>query len=101
MLTLADLKNQAKTLGLRGYSTMKRDDLEALLRGEKVARYGGKQRHTTTQTDFDCCEKCMEKTYLRRLQKEYLISIRKRGALYCDACNTLMSFPGSRRQHDM
>ena len=56
---------------------MKRDQLEALLRG-------------VTQTDLDYCEACHQKSYVARLKKEYLTSIQKGGALYCDACHKLM-----------
>ena len=49
---LVDLKNQAKSIGLEGFSTMRRDELEALLRGETVVRYKLKHLHIGTHTDL-------------------------------------------------
>ena len=61
MSTLKDLRTKAKEQGLRGYSTMNREQLEQLLKGEKVVKYSKKQRHAETQTeDLPQCHDCEE-----------------------------------------
>ena len=51
MNTVKDLRAKAKDSGLRGYSTMNREQLEQLLRGEKVVKCSKKQQHAATQTE--------------------------------------------------
>ena len=58
MVTLKQLREKAKTQGYAGYSTMNREQLEKLLRGEKVIKYRKKQVHVSTQTKFPLCQEC-------------------------------------------
>ena len=61
METLKTLRSKAKEQGLHGYSTMNREQLEQLLRGEKVVKYRKNQSHAETQTeDFPKCHDCQE-----------------------------------------
>ena len=59
MSTLKDLRTKAKEQGLCGYSTMNREQLEQLLKGQKVVKYSKKQQHIATQTaDLPKCHDC-------------------------------------------
>ena len=54
MTTLKELKTEAKMSGLKGYSTMSRDQVQQLLRGEKMIKYRKNQK----QTEFPLCQTC-------------------------------------------
>ena len=61
METLKTLRSKAKEQGLYGYSTMNKEQLQQLLRGEKVVKYRKNQSHAETQTeDFPKCHDCQE-----------------------------------------
>ena len=64
MFSLKELRQKAKEQGLYGYSTMTREQLEQLLRGEKVVRYKQKQVHAATQTEFSQCSDCALRTQM-------------------------------------
>jgi len=65
MTQLQELRKQAKERGLRGYSTMRKDDLCLLLAGKPVAkRLRKNQVSVKTQTDFRVCNDCGLRQYI-------------------------------------
>ena len=70
METLKTLRSKAKEQGLHGYSTMNKEQLQQLLRGEKVVKYSKKQCHAATQTEFKQCQDCALTSYFDELCKK-------------------------------
>jgi hypothetical protein len=67
-MNLTELRRQAKEQGLKGYSTLCKDDLELLLDGKPVPKKLRKnQRSVETQTDFPPCNDCGLKAYMTHL----------------------------------
>ena len=69
--SLKELRKEAKERGLKGYSTLSKDQLIQLLRGEMVKKKIMKnQRCQETQTEFKQCEECALSTMLYQLTLE-------------------------------
>ena len=65
MTQLKELRKQAKERGLRGYSTMLKDDLILLLQGKPVPkRLRKNQVSAGTQTAFPVCNQCGLEAYM-------------------------------------
>ena len=59
MTQLQELKKQAKSLGLKGYSTLNMSELQLLIAGKPVPKKLRKnQVSVETQTDFPPCNEC-------------------------------------------
>ena len=59
MTLLKELRKQAKEKGLRGYSTLCKEDLQLALKGKPVPKKLKKNQVSFgTQTDFPHCRKC-------------------------------------------
>ena len=59
MTQLKELRKQAKEKGLRGYSTLCKEDLELLLQGKSIPKKLKKnQVNVSIQTDFPLCHEC-------------------------------------------
>jgi len=68
MTQLQELKKMAKERGLKGYSTLNRDDLCLLLAGKPVPKKLRKnQVSVETQTDFPICDDCGLQQYAMHL----------------------------------
>ena len=68
MTQLKELRKQAKDQGLRGYSTMRKEDLELLLEGKPVPkRLRKNQVSVGVQTEFLLCKDCELKRVFTRL----------------------------------
>ena len=63
------MRKEAKERGLKGYSTLSKDQLIQLLNGEKRIKKGIKknQKSKETQTEFKQCEECSLDQELYRL----------------------------------
>ena len=69
--SLKELRKETKERGLKGYSTLSKDQLIQLLRGEMVKKKIMKnQRCQETQTEFKQCEECALSTMLYQLTLE-------------------------------
>ena len=69
--SLKELRKEAKERGLKGYSTLRKDQLIQLLNGEVVKKKLKKnQRCQETQTEFKQCEECALSTMLYQLTLE-------------------------------
>ena len=69
--SLNDLRKEAKERGLKGYSTLSKDQLIQLLSGEIVKKKLKKnQRCQETQTEFKQCEECAMSTMFYQLTLE-------------------------------
>ena len=69
--SLKELRKEAKERGLKGYSTLSKDQLIQLLSGEMVKKKIMKnQRCQKTQTEFKQCEECALSTMLYQLTLE-------------------------------
>ena len=65
---MKELRQEAKERGLRGYSTLSKDQLTKLLSGEMVKSFLKKsQRCQETQTEFKQCEECSLNKVLHQL----------------------------------
>ena len=59
MTLLIELRKQAKERGMKGYSTMNKDDLILALQGKRVPKKLRKNQVSVgTQTDFPICNEC-------------------------------------------
>ena len=77
--SLKELRKMAKERGLKGYSTLSKDQLIQLLRGEIVKKKIMKnQRCQETQTEFKRCEECALSTMLYQLTLEAEIKAERR-----------------------
>ena len=82
--SLKELRKETKDRGLKGYSTLSKDQLIQLLNGEVIKKKLKKnQKSKETQTEFKQCEECALSTmfYQLELEKERnktLTKIRKR-----------------------
>ena len=57
--SVKQLRKEAKELGLKGYSTLSKDQLIQLLSGEMIEKKLKKnQKSKETQTEFKQCEEC-------------------------------------------
>ena len=69
--SLKELRKEAKERGLKGYSTLSKDQLIQLLNGEVVKKKIKKnQRCQETQTEFKQCEECALSTMFYQLTLE-------------------------------
>ena len=69
--SLKELRKEAKERGLKGYSTLSKDQLIQLLSGEIVKKKLKKnQRCQETQTEFKQCEECALSTMFYQLTLE-------------------------------
>ena len=69
--SLKELRKEAKERGLKGYSTLSKDQLIQLLNGEIVKKKLKKnQRCQETQTEFKQCEECALSTMFYQLTLE-------------------------------
>ena len=90
MIQLKELRWQAKEKGLKGYSTLRKEDLELLLSGKKpLKRLRKKQVSDGTQTDYlECaefgkidwliCSECGMNRVVAELKREAEIAERRR-----------------------
>ena len=68
MSTVKELRKEAKERGLKGYSTLSKDQLIQLLNGEMIEKKIKKnQKSKETQTEFKQCEECSLDQELYRL----------------------------------
>ena len=68
MSTVKELRKEAKERGLKGYSTLSKDQLIQLLSGEMVEKkFKKNQRCQESQTEFKQCEECSLDQELYRL----------------------------------
>ena len=68
MSTVKELRKEAKERGLKGYSTLSKDQLIQLLSGEMVEKkFKKNQRCEESQTEFKQCEECSLDQELYRL----------------------------------
>ena len=68
MSTVKKLRKEAKERGLKGYSTLSKDQLIQLLNGEMIEKKIKKnQKSKETQTEFKPCEECSLDRELYRL----------------------------------
>ena len=68
---LKELRKEAKERGLKGYSTLSKDQLIQLLNGEVIKKKLKKnQRCQETQTEFKQCEECALSTMFYQLALE-------------------------------
>ena len=65
--SLKELRKEAKERGLKGYSTLSKDQLIQLLSGEIMKK---NQRCQETQTEFKQCEECALSTMFYQLTLE-------------------------------
>ena len=69
--SLKELRKEAKERGLKGYSTLSKDQLIQLLNGEIIKKKLKKnQRCQETQTEFKQCEECALSTMFYQLTLE-------------------------------
>ena len=69
MTQLKELRQQAKTQGIKGYSVMNKDDLILALQGKPVPKKLRKNQVSVgTQTDFEVCDKCSLKRFVTHLK---------------------------------
>ena len=69
--SLKELRKEAKERGLKGYSTLSKDQLIQLLNGEMIEKKIKKnQKSKETQTEFKQCEECALSTILYQLTLE-------------------------------
>ena len=69
MTQLKELRQQAKTQGIKGYSVMNKDDLILALQGKPVPKKLRKNQVSVgTQTDFEVCDKCGLKGFVTHLK---------------------------------
>ena len=61
--TTKDLQKEALYLGIKGFSWMKKDELENAVRNVNTKG---------TQTDNEACERCLHEQYKQRLIDEHL-----------------------------
>ena len=61
--------------GLKGYSTMSREQVQQLLRGEKVIKYRKNQKHQEIQTEFPLCQNCVLTKLIEQMCKQRNIII--------------------------
>ena len=70
-MALKELRKEAKERGLKGYSTLSKDQLIQLLNGEMIEKKIKKnQKSKETQTEFKQCEECALSTMLYQLTLE-------------------------------
>ena len=68
---MKELRKEAKERGLKGYSTLIKDQLTQLLNGEMIEKKIKKnQKSKETQTEFKQCEECALSTMLYQLTLE-------------------------------
>ena len=68
---MKELRKEAKERGLKGYSTLSKDQLIQLLNGEVIKKKLKKnQRCQETQTEFKQCEECALSTMFYQLTLE-------------------------------
>ena len=68
MSTVKELRKEAKERGLKGYSTLSKDQLIQLLSGEMIEKkFKKNQRCQESQTEFKQCEECSLDQELYRL----------------------------------
>ena len=68
MSTVKELRKEAKERGLKGYSTLSKDQLIQLLNGEMIEKkFKKNQRCQESQTAFKQCEECSLDQELYRL----------------------------------
>ena len=68
---MKELRSEAKERGLKGYSTLSKDQLIQLLNGEMIGKKIKKnQKSKETQTEFKQCEECALSTMLYQLTLE-------------------------------
>ena len=66
--SVKELRKEAKELGLKGYSTLSKDQLIQLLSGEMIEKkFKKNQRCEESQTEFKQCEECSLDQELYRL----------------------------------
>ena len=66
--SVKELRKEAKELGLKGYSTLSKDQLIQLLSGEMIEKkFKKNQRCQESQTAFKQCEECSLDQELYRL----------------------------------
>ena len=66
--SLKELRIEAKERGLKGYSTLSKDQLIQLLNGEMIEKKLRKnQKSKETQTEFKWCEECAMSMLLYQL----------------------------------
>ena len=70
--SLKELRKEAKERGLKGYSTLSKDQLIQLLNGGEIVKKKLKknQRCQETQTEFKQCEECALSTMFYQLTLE-------------------------------
>ena len=69
--SIKELRSEVKELGLKGYSTLSKDQLIQLLNGEVVKKKLKKnQKSKETQTEFKQCEECALSTMFYQLELE-------------------------------
>ena len=69
MTQLKELRQQAKTQGIKGYSVMNKDDLILALQGKPVPKKLRKNQVSVgTQTDFEVCDKCKKQRFVTHLK---------------------------------
>ena len=69
--SLKELRKEAKERGLKGYSTLSKDQLIQLLNGEMIEKKIKKnQKSKETQTEFKQCEECALSTMFYQLTLE-------------------------------
>ena len=68
---MKELRKEAKERGLKGYSTLSKDQLIQLLNGEMIEKKIKKNQNSKeTQTEFKQCEECALSTMLYQLTLE-------------------------------
>ena len=69
--SIKELRSEVKERGLKGYSTLSKDQLIQLLNGEVVKKKLKKnQKSKETQTEFKQCEECALSTMFYQLELE-------------------------------
>ena len=77
--SLKELRKEAKERGLKGYSTLSKDQLIQLLSGGIVKKKLKKnQRCQETQTEFKQCEECALSTMFYQLKLETERKVKRR-----------------------
>ena len=78
-MNLKELRIEAKERGLKGYSTLSKDQLIQLLNGEMIEKKLRKnQKSKETQTEFKWCEECAMSTLLYQLSLKTEIKAERR-----------------------